>query len=113
MMRKEYKTENQYEMIPLPDDELHGELNSLPGWYQTNDIWISREYTFDQYLDGVHFAKQIGEYAQLRMHHPSIKIDYKKVTIEISSWRAKGVTALDIEMAHDFNDIYKNSGDFA
>lgn len=112
-MTKEYKTEDQYEMIPLSDNELTTELKKLSGWHRTRDIWISREYKFDQYLHGVHFAKQIGEYAQKRMHHPSIKIDYKKVTIEISSWRAKGVTALDIEMAQDFNDIYESSGDFA
>lgn len=110
-MTKKYKTEDQYEMIPLEEDELNEELNDLSGWEQISDQWIAREYKFDKYLQGVNFAKQIGEYAEKRQHHPSIKIDYKKVTIEISSWRAKGITELDIEMVKDFNDIYEGLDD--
>lgn len=112
MVRK-YKTEDEYEMIPLSNDELRDALKKLEGWEQLNKAWIARKYTFDEYLDGVDFAKKVGEYAQKRMHHPTIKIDYKKVMIEISSWRAKGVTELDIEMVQDFNDIYDQTGDFA
>jgi len=112
MVRK-YKTEDEYEMIPLSQEELHEELKRLTGWEQLNKAWIAREYTFDHYLDGVEFARNVGEYAQKRMHHPTIKIDYKKVMVEISSWRAKGVTELDIEMVQDFNDIYDQTGDFA
>lgn len=106
-MTREYKTEDDYEMIPLQDDELDEELKSLSSWKVIRDIWIFREFTFNNYLEGVNFAKQIGEYSEKRKHHPSIKIDYKKVSIEISSWRAKGLTALDIEMVKDFNIIYE------
>lgn len=105
-MMKEYKTEDEYEMILLEDNVLNKELTHLTGWKKISDQWIAREYTFDKYLEGVNFAKQIGEYAEKRQHHPTIIINYKKVTIEISSWRAKGVTELDIEMVKDFNDIY-------
>ncbi len=108
-MTHEYKTKDEYEMIPLADDDLNEKLKHLSGWERLNDMWIAREYKFDHYLDGVDFAKKIGEYAQKRMHHPSITIDYKKVMIEISSWRAKGVTELDIEMVQEFNDIYDTS----
>lgn len=106
-MVKEYKTEDEYEMILLEDDVLNKELTHLTGWEKISDQWIAREYTFDKYLEGVNFAKQIGEYAEKRRHHPTITINYKKVTIELSSWRAKGVTELDIEMVKDFNDIYE------
>lgn len=112
-MTKEYRTEDEYEMIPLSGDELNKTLKNLTGWERLNDTWIAREYTFDHYLAGVDFAKRIGEYAQKRMHHPTITIDYKKVMVEISSWRAKGVTELDVEMVQDFNDIYDKKSDFA
>ena len=110
-MTGKYKTEDEYELIPLEDAQLNEELKNLSGWEKISDQWIAREYTFANYLDGVNFAKQIGEYAEKRQHHPSIKINYKKVTIEISSWRAKGVTELDIEMVKDFNDIYEKLGE--
>lgn len=110
-MTRENKTEDQYEMVPLQDDQLNEELKNLPGWKSISDQWIAREYKFNNYLDGVNFAKEAGEYAEKRQHHPSIRIDYKKVTIEISSWRAKGVTALDIDMVKGFNDIYERLGE--
>lgn len=107
-MSQEYKTEDEYEMIPLEREKLTDELQKLAGWERISEEWIARKYTFDDYLDGVNFSKEIGEYAEKRHHHPFIQIDYKKVTVKISSWQAKGVTALDIEMVEDFNNIYDN-----
>lgn len=105
-MPRKYKTEDQYSMVPLGFEQLTHELDKLPDWKQISDKWVAREYKFDNYLNGVDFAKKIGEYADQRQHHPNIKIDYKKVTIKISSWRAKGITELDIEMIKDFDAIY-------
>ena len=107
----EYKTEDDYELIPLGETELKEEVSKLSGWEQCDSKWIKREYKFDKYLEGINFAKQIGEYAEKRQHHPTITIDYKKVTLEISSWRAKGITEIDIEMVKDFNEIYEGKFD--
>ncbi|MUV37708.1 4a-hydroxytetrahydrobiopterin dehydratase [Lentibacillus sp. JNUCC-1] len=106
-MSDKHKTEDQYEMVPLSQKKLDEALKQSPEWQKVSEQWIAREYKFDNYLDGVYFAKEIGEYAEERQHHPSIKIDYKKVTIKISSWRAKGITELDIEMIKDFDSIYE------
>src|SRR5699024_4146467 len=103
---KEYQTEDDYQMIPLNEAELRKALDGLPDWKQVDEQWIGRQYLFETYLDGVNFAKRIAEYSEKRQHHPIIKIYYKKVALEMSSWRAKGVTALDIEMVKDFNTIY-------
>lgn len=107
-MSQQYKTEDQYSMVPLSTEQLQQELDKLSDWKQLDDQWIAREYKFNAYLEGVEFAKNIGEYAEKRQHHPTIIIDYKKVTVKISSWRAKGVTELDIEMVKDFDGIYNN-----
>src|SRR5699024_5637449 len=107
LMSQQYKTEDQYSMVPLRTEQLQQELDKLPEWKQLDDQWIAREYKFNAYLDGVEFAKNIGEYVKKRQHHPIIFIDYKKITVIISSWRAKGVTELDIEMVKDFDGIYK------
>src|SRR5699024_4198020 len=106
-MSKEYKTEDGYEMIPLEENKLSQALASLSGWEKVSDEWIAREYKFDNYLDGIDFAKQIGEYAEKRQHHPSIAMGYKKVTFSISSWRAKGITELDSEMVKHSDDTYE------
>lgn len=103
---KEYQTEDDYEMIPLNEAELEKALECLPDWKQVDEKWIVCQYLFETYLDGVNFAKRIAEYSEKRQHHPIIKIYYKKVVLEMSSWRAKGITALDIKMVKDFNTIY-------
>src|SRR5699024_12491427 len=97
-MSKEYKTEDEYEMIPLEENKLNQVLASLSGWEKVSDEWIAREYKFDNYIDGIDFAKQIGEYAEKRQHHPSIAIEYKKVTVSISSWIVIGINEIDFEL---------------
>src|SRR5699024_6244054 len=106
-MSQQYKTEDQYSMVPLRTEQLQQELDKLPEWKQLDDQWIAREYKFNAYLDGVEFANNIGEYVEKRQLHPTIIIYYKKVTVIFSSWRAKGITELDIEMVKDFDGIYK------
>ncbi|MEH7012228.1 4a-hydroxytetrahydrobiopterin dehydratase, partial [Neobacillus niacini] len=38
--------------------------------------------------------------------HPFISIDYKVVTLRISSWNARGLTALDFELATKYDEFY-------
>lgn len=96
-------------MEPLNEEQLTKALEELPRWEKSSEQSIARVYKFQNYLDGVKFAKQIGEYAQTRKHHPSIQIDYKKVTIEMATWDVGGVTSLDIEMVNDFNNMYEKN----
>jgi hypothetical protein len=39
--------------------------------------------------------------------HPFISIDYKLITVKISSWRAKGLTKLDFELAKKYDEVYE------
>src|SRR5699024_5097538 len=105
-MSQQYKTEDQYSMVPLRTEQLQQEWDKLPEWKQLDDQWITMEYIVDSYIDGVKCAENVGEYPEKRQHDPTIIIDYKKVTAKISSWRAKGVTESDKEMVKDFDGIY-------
>lgn len=108
-MAQEYKTEDKYEMVPYDETQLNEKLENLQGWERVDESpLIARTYKFDKYLDGVKFANKIGEYAQKRKHHPTIVIDFHKVTVKTTSWSVKGVTELDIEMVHDFDAIYND-----
>jgi 4a-hydroxytetrahydrobiopterin dehydratase len=40
-------------------------------------------------------------------HHPFISIDYKLVTLKITSWKARGLTDLDISLAKQYDAIYE------
>lgn len=40
-------------------------------------------------------------------HHPLISIDYKLITVKLSSWKAKGLTDLDFQLAADYDRLYR------
>ncbi|MDC3416927.1 4a-hydroxytetrahydrobiopterin dehydratase [Aquibacillus sp. 3ASR75-54] len=82
------------------------ELANLVNWKRVDNKWIEGNYRFKEYLTGVNFVQEIAKYAEEMNHHPFITIEYKRVTVKLSSWRAKGITDLDIEMANRFNAIY-------
>ncbi|GAB4071961.1 4a-hydroxytetrahydrobiopterin dehydratase [Barrientosiimonas marina] len=96
-------------MERLSEEQIEKELEQLPDWKRIDDKWIGRRYRFNDYLSGVRFVDQVAEYAESRNHHPFISIDYKIVTLRISSWQMKGLTDLDFEMVNHFEELYQQT----
>ncbi|WP_020222860.1 4a-hydroxytetrahydrobiopterin dehydratase, partial [Halarchaeum acidiphilum] len=69
-----------------------------PEWAHEGDE-IVRTYEFDDYLEGVAFASEIGELADEAFHHPTIVIEYDAVDVRFTSHEAGGVTEQDLELA--------------
>ncbi|MGP4107841.1 4a-hydroxytetrahydrobiopterin dehydratase [Virgibacillus sp. L01] len=93
-------------MERLSEEQITKELANLPDWKRLDEKWIERKYRFKDFLKGVRFVDQIAEYAEEKQHHPFISIDYKVVTVKISSWQMKGLTDLDFEMVNHFDKLY-------
>ncbi|MEE6209050.1 4a-hydroxytetrahydrobiopterin dehydratase [Salarchaeum sp. III] len=86
----------------LSDDEVE---NRLPeGWTRDGDE-IVRVFEFDDYLEGVAFASEIGELAEEEFHHPEIVIRYKEVAVRFTSHEEGGITGKDIELAEESNAL--------
>ncbi|HLR68746.1 4a-hydroxytetrahydrobiopterin dehydratase [Virgibacillus alimentarius] len=96
-------------MERLSEDQIRKELEQVPDWKRVDEKWIERRYRFKNYLAGVRFVDQIAEYAESKQHHPFISIDYKMVTLKISSWQAKGLTDVDFEMVKHFDALYEQA----
>ncbi|WP_099159012.1 4a-hydroxytetrahydrobiopterin dehydratase [Virgibacillus ndiopensis] len=94
-------------MERLTEEQINQELEKLPNWKRLDEKWIERKYRFKNFLAGVRFVDQIASYAEEKQHHPFISIDYKVVTLKISSWQAKGLTDLDFEMVNHFDELYE------
>ncbi|WP_266078726.1 4a-hydroxytetrahydrobiopterin dehydratase [Haladaptatus caseinilyticus] len=86
----------------LSDDEIQTRLPN--GWEREADE-IVRSYEFDDYLDGVAFASEIGEISEEEFHHPEIIIGYEEVEVRLTSHEAGGITDKDVEMAERFDDV--------
>lgn len=79
-------------------------LSALEGWSFENNM-IIKEYTFDEYMDGIQFINEIAILAEEKKHHPDIKIGYCKVQVGFTSHDHGGVTEKCIDMAKKLEAI--------
>ncbi|KZN25395.1 4a-hydroxytetrahydrobiopterin dehydratase [Haladaptatus sp. R4] len=86
----------------LSDDEVE---NRKPSDWERDGDEIVRTYEFDDYLDGVAFASEVGEVAEEEFHHPEMIIGYKEVEVRLTSHEEGGITDQDVEMAERFDDL--------
>ncbi|MCA1029772.1 4a-hydroxytetrahydrobiopterin dehydratase [Bacillus timonensis] len=94
-------------MERLEQGQIEEKINSLENWNLTDEKWIERKYRFKDYLTGIDFVQKIAKISEEANHHPFISIDYKLVTVKISSWQARGLTDLDFQLAAQYNEIYQ------
>ena len=66
-------------------------LQMLIGWRRHGAL-IRKDYDFSTYLDGIAFVNRVAEAAEAANHHPDMRVGYRRVTIELSSHDAGGVT---------------------
>ncbi|MCF2206783.1 MULTISPECIES: 4a-hydroxytetrahydrobiopterin dehydratase [Halobacterium] len=85
----------------LDDDTISDRLPD--DWTHDGDA-ITRTYTFEEYLDGVAFASEVGDLADEAFHHPEITIRYDEVEVRFTDHEAGGVTSQDIELARRTDD---------
>lgn len=86
----------------LADDDID---ERAPSEWEREGDEIVRGYEFEEYLDGVAFASEVGEIADEEFHHPEIRIRYDEVEVRLTSHEEGGVTEQDIEMAGRFDDL--------
>ncbi|WP_128476254.1 4a-hydroxytetrahydrobiopterin dehydratase [Halorussus pelagicus] len=86
----------------LSDDEI---ATKIPDDWERVDDEIVRVFEFDDYLQGVAFAAEVGEIAEEEFHHPTIEIRYEEVEIRFTSHEAGGITDDDIHMAELTDDL--------
>jgi 4a-hydroxytetrahydrobiopterin dehydratase len=91
----------------LTDEEVQSLLQEMEGWKLVEERWIAKKYRFPNYLQGIEFVRRIATISEEANHHPFISIDYKLITVKISSWRAKGLTKLDFDLAKKYDEIYE------
>lgn len=93
-------------MEKLSLSEIQQKLRTVPNWRITEEKWIERKFRFVEYLNGLEFVQRVAELSEKMNHHPFISVDYKLVTLKITSWHAKGLTELDFELAKKYDAIY-------
>lgn len=80
-------------------DEITQRLQSLPGWEVQNGQ-LTKTFKVGTFAHAVLFIGAIGQYAEAANHHPDLSLKgYNKVTVELSTHSAGGLTEKDFNLA--------------
>lgn len=88
----------------LGDAEIAQQLGACPEWKRDGDK-IRRELKFKDFVEAFGFMSRVALLAERRDHHPDWSNVYNRVTIELSTHDAGGLTAADFELAKAINAL--------
>ncbi|WP_329959319.1 4a-hydroxytetrahydrobiopterin dehydratase [Paenibacillus athensensis] len=69
-----------------------------------------RVYRFREFMSGIGFVNEVARLSEELNHHPMIHVEYKKVTLRLTSWRDGGLTELDFRTAAAFERAWRERG---
>ncbi|MGB8267232.1 MAG: 4a-hydroxytetrahydrobiopterin dehydratase [Candidatus Velthaea sp.] len=88
-------------MVPpktLGDAEIGRDLAGLSNWKRDGDELV-RTVQLADFDEAISFVDAVAATASGLNHHPSIAIDWNKVTLRLSSHDAGGITERDFTLA--------------
>jgi len=88
----------------LEAGQIQAALAGLPGW-QLHNGRLRREFRFADFSAAFAFMTRVALLAERMNHHPDWSNSYKRVTIELHTHDAGGVTARDAEMARRIGEL--------
>jgi 4a-hydroxytetrahydrobiopterin dehydratase len=94
-------------MPVLSDQQVDSAATNLNGW-QRADGALRRSVKFPTYLDGIEAVRRVADHAEHKDHHPDIDIRWRTVTFALVTHSEGGITAKDVQMASDIDEILSN-----
>lgn len=93
----------------LSDDEIVERLKTLGGFRREGDRLVT-ELTFPSFVEAFGWMASVALVAEKLDHHPDWKNVYNRVTVELYTHDADGITELDFKLAArmlELSDRYK------
>jgi 4a-hydroxytetrahydrobiopterin dehydratase len=85
-------------MQALPNDEVIKRLTQLADW-KVQDGKLRREFIFKDFVEAFGFMAKVALHAERMNHHPEWSNVYNRVTVELVTHDAKGITERDFKLA--------------
>ena len=85
-------------MEHLSINEIHDRLEELKGWEMIGHE-IAKEFTFNNFKEVMEFVHKVGEEAERLHHFPDIFIRNNRVSINLTTHEANGLTYDDFKLA--------------
>jgi 4a-hydroxytetrahydrobiopterin dehydratase len=88
----------------LSSQELQTALRQLDGWTQ-KDGKLHRQFEFKSFVEAFGFMSSVALVAESMAHHPEWFNVYNRVTIDLTTHDAGGITNKDVELDKKANEL--------
>ena len=91
-------------MMRLSESDIKKELEKLVGWNVKNDK-LHKEFQFDNFNQAFGFMTRAAMEIEKMNHHPEWFNVYNRITIELTTHDAGGITKNDVNLARILNSL--------
>ena len=91
-------------MALLSEAEIEEGLNGLSGWEKKGNE-IVKVYKNKNFVESIGFVNKVAILAEKADHHPDILIQYKNVTLTLSTHSQGGLTGKDFKLAGEIDAL--------
>ena len=90
----------------LSDEQIKTELAGLSGWTIVNSK-LHKDFIFDDFVDAFGFMCRAAIHIEKMNHHPEWFNVYNKISVDLTTHDAGGITQNDISLARILNSLKK------
>jgi 4a-hydroxytetrahydrobiopterin dehydratase len=91
-------------MIRLSQTDIDEQLESLPGWSVVNEK-LHKEFQFDSFNQAFGFMIRAAMEIEKMNHHPEWFNVYNRITVDLTTHDAGGITKNDVNLARILNSL--------
>ncbi|MBD1850835.1 4a-hydroxytetrahydrobiopterin dehydratase [Cyanobacteria bacterium FACHB-502] len=88
----------------LSPQDLDAMLRELPGW-QIENGKLHRQFQFPSFVEAFGFMSSVALVAEAIGHHPEWFNVYNRVTVDLTTHDAGGITMKDIQLARRMSEL--------
>ena len=91
-------------MMRLSSEQISEELKNLPGW-SVKDEKLHKDFEFEDFNQAFGFMTRAAMHIEKMNHHPEWFNVYNKLTVDLMTHDAGGITENDIQLAKILNSL--------
>ena len=91
-------------MMRLSESDIDEELKKLSGW-NVKDDKLHKEFQFDNFNQAFGFMTRAAMEIEKMNHHPEWFNVYNRITVDLTTHEAGGITNNDVNLARILNSL--------
>lgn len=93
-------------MFRLTEEQISTELSGLQGWSVVKGK-LHKDFVFDDFIEAFGFMCKAAIHIEKMNHHPEWFNVYNKISVDLVTHDAGGITQNDIALARTLNSLEK------